>query len=146
MSILQYKYSRHTFINCLKSLKIQCSKAFLIFFFKKQNIIKNTTFFISTSTIIYVNKIAIEEKNRIQYIITNYSVYQKIKYNVLTHKYIDKFIYEYIKYHKYFLSKFINLNMTEWKSIKVIALVYVYTIYKLVNTKNPFFIFFHLIK
>jgi len=81
-----------------------------------------------------------DRKNKIINLLQHYSNKKRCfnnHLNIIFSKYIDKFTYKYIKYHKYnFINKYYNVNN--------LSLIYMYLLYKTLNTNKKFYIYKNL--
>ena len=144
MRSLQYKYYIYFFIICLKCIKLhQVSSLSSYLFHKKDRLLSHQTL-ISIYTIMNTNNLSIQKKRRIHYIINSYSAYNKKQHNMLINKYIAQFIYQYKKYNTYLTTQSIKINSKRITLIHTIGLIYIYTIYKTLNARNPLFIYYYL--
>lgn len=90
--------------------------------------------------ILKINHDSLPEKMRLNYILRSYSLSNQNINAILIKKYIQKFSYEYIKHHK------LNTSQKKQNILIKVALTYIYTIYKLLKSQHPLFIYCYLIQ
>jgi len=146
MQSFKYNYVVSNFIICLKSIKLYSPKIFHLDKFHQKNIFKYSPILISINTILNITKISKNEKYRINNIIQSFSLYAQIKHTIVAYKYIQQFKYQYKKHSKYKFEPFINLDKKQTNTINTIAFTYIYILYKILNSKNPLFIYYYLTK
>lgn len=124
------RFENLTKTNCYNNLKKQSQS----FYIKSLSTLRNI---LDSSNQRY-------EKNKIISILKHYSSkkrYSNLEFNSIFSKYIDRFTYKYIKYYKY---NFINQDYKKNKSINKISLIYLYLLYKTLQTNKKFYIYKHL--
>ena len=140
MPLLKYKFSIYNFIICLKSLKL--------YKFIKVNVpklYKHQLYYhilLAIRNILETHNINPKEKSRLVEIIINSSSNSNKKHNTLTYKYRKKFKHE----HRTCYKKSPNEYNKKQPNIQAIAYIYIYTVYRLLKSNNPLYIFFYLIQ
>ena len=139
MLLLKQKFSIYNFIICLKSLKL--------YKFIKVNVpqLHNSQLYyhplLAMRNILEIHNINPKEKSRLVEIIIKNSSYSNKRHNTLIYQYIKKFTHEHRTYYK----KSHNEYDKKQLNIHTIAYIYLYTVYRLLKSKNPLYIFFYLI-
>ena len=146
MKSLKDNYKTHNFITCLKSIKlydIDISHAYKL---HQKNILKYSQSLISISIILKIRTISKQKKYRINNIIKSQSSYTQKKQRILAHKYIQNFTYQYTKQKEGHLEYSTNINTNKQNKMNIIAFTYIYILYKLLNSKNPLYMYYYLIQ
>ena len=141
MRLMQYTYSINNFIICLQSTKLHDGPTNQPYIAAKKNISALRLFIIKD--ILNIKEKSKQEKIRLRNIIQSYSVNKKNYYNKLSNKYIIKFIYQYNQFYRYIK---INKKTNQENLIQIISLTYIYTIYRLIKSYNPIYIYYLLTK
>lgn len=133
MRSFKSKYSIRNGIISLKSTKLD--KRYLSKFNLIIGLIEN---------ILEIRMFTGRRKYRINYILTEYSIYKKTKNRTILNKNIEKFTYSYRQYYTNSLTGF--LYKKGLYVMKCILLTYMYLVYKLLSSRNPVFIYYHFIQ
>lgn len=139
---IKYKYSRYSFNICLQANELnQHKNTTLILKYPEKRIEAFQIIFTAYSTL-KTNNISSKEKIKLTYILSHYLLSSCKRKNLIINKYIQKFIYRYNKHYNHAI---IISNEKKQATVYLIALIYLYTIYKLLKSKNPLFTYFKLI-
>ena len=146
MQPFKYKYSIHNFIICLESIKLYQLNYYHLQKLHQKDIFHSNKILLSIYTIVDINVKTKNEKYRIYNILRNYSLCINNQNKIFFHQYLQRFTYKYKKYHKHNLNKIINKSKKLQTFLRIISLTYIYIIYKFLNTKTPWFIYYKLIQ
>lgn len=147
-------------ITCLEALNVQNHHVYRTYF-KRQNRTniqpyhqldcKNYKYDKHTLWLIYnilnTTRYCKNTLKKIFFILMSYSNNKSYFNNIIsliTYKYIKRFIYKYQKYHKYDIKHDIYQKDSTINKLDKLALINLYIIYKLLRTKNNFFIYKNL--
>ena len=142
MLIFRNRYSFTCFNICLKSIN---SNVFITSYFyplhRPDTMYKKIR---CINTILRIENMKLKQKIRFNFLLNNYSLYHTNKYSLLIYKYKAKFQYLYKTYYKSKLS-FKGTTQKRYQTfIAIKARTYLYTVYRLLNSKYPLFIFYYL--
>lgn len=144
MKSFKYNYTIYNFIICLKSIKLYQADTFHINKLYQKKIFNSNQNLILINKILNIRKKSKEKKYRINNIIKHHSSSAQTKHSLLFHKYIQNFTYQYKEQSKYNFEHCVNINTKKNNVIQTVAFTYVYILYKLLNSKNPIYIYYYL--
>lgn len=144
MKSFKHNYTIHNFIICLKSIKLyQTYTSHINKLYQKRTFNSNQNL-ILINTILNIKTISKQKKYRINNIIKHYSSSAQKKHSLLFHKYIQNFTYQYKEQGKHNFENCVDINTKKKNVLHIIAFTYVYILYKVLNSKNPIYIYYHL--
>lgn len=144
MKSFKYNYTIYNFIICLKSIKLYQTDTFHIHKLYQKKICKPNQSLISINTMLNIRKVSKQKKYRIHNIIKHFSSSAQKKHSTLFHKYIQNFTYQYKEQSKYNFDNCVNIKTKKKSIIHTVALTYVYILYRILNSKNPLYIYHYL--
>jgi hypothetical protein len=139
MQLLKYKYLINNFMICLKSNRLFKQAVYQVNTSYQRNNFKFHHILLLVYNTINCRKESKQEQYRLNDLLNNYS-FKKNKLNKkLTSKYLQIFAYKYSKSYKHTFKKDHNTYRSQLRTINIIALTYIYTIYKLIKSKQKIY-------
>lgn len=141
MQLLKYTYFIKNFIICLQSNKVynQTNKQININY--KRNNLKFYQILILIYNIISIKKKSKQQKCRLNNLLTYYKLKKEKSQKELISKYLQIFIYKYSNSYKCTVKNNEKFYRSQLNTIHIIALTYIYTIYKLIRSNKRIYLY-----